>query len=99
MPGIAQHLYQQSADGRSLSLLRMWAGTLTLAQSNWHPRRGEPYAQREGRVESRGHLAGCWRSAMGHGRHQLPMSMTPTTSSVATYLKMFYLEGVEQHGP
>eukprot|EP00974_Lingulodinium_polyedra_P111876 10823182-Lingulodinium_polyedra.AAC.1 len=42
----------------------MYGGSLTLAQSNWHPRRGELYAQRETRRECRrdfGRLpALCW---------------------------------------
>ena len=53
-----------SSDGSRLNVLGMYGGSLTLPQSNWHPRRGELYAQRETRREARKHLgripAQCW---------------------------------------
>ena len=57
-------VYQMSPDGARLNALGMYGGSLTLPQSNWHPRRGEMYAQRETRREARKHLgrlpAECW---------------------------------------
>ncbi|CAK0832647.1 unnamed protein product [Prorocentrum cordatum] len=57
-------VYQLAADRRTLNVLAMYGGCLSLAQSNWHPRRGELYAQRETRREARkdfGRLpALCW---------------------------------------
>ena len=57
-------VYQSSPDGAKLNVLGMYGGSLTLPQSNWHPRRGELYAQRETRREARKHLgrlpAECW---------------------------------------
>ena len=57
-------VYQMSSDGSRLNVLGMYGGSLTLPQSNWHPRRGELYAQRETRREARKHLgripAQCW---------------------------------------
>ena len=42
----------------------VFAGTCSLSQSNWHPRRGELYAQRQVRIEARKELgripAICW---------------------------------------
>ena len=42
----------------------MYGCSLTLSQSNWHPRRGGLYVQRETRIEARKHLgptlAQCW---------------------------------------
>ncbi|CAK0840013.1 unnamed protein product, partial [Prorocentrum cordatum] len=46
-------VYQLAADRRTLNVLAMYGGCLSLAQSNWHPRRGELYAQRETRREAR----------------------------------------------
>ena len=34
-------VYQLAADRRTLNVLAMHGGCLSLAQSNWHPRRGE----------------------------------------------------------
>ena len=57
-------VYQLAADRRTLNVPAMYGGCLSLAQSNWHPRRGELYAQRETRREARkdfGRLpALCW---------------------------------------
>ena len=57
-------IYQLAPDRRTLNVLGMYGGCLTLAQSNWHPRRGELYAQRQTRREARrdrGRLpALCW---------------------------------------
>ncbi|CAK0865466.1 unnamed protein product, partial [Prorocentrum cordatum] len=57
-------VYQLAADRRTLNVLAMYGGCLSLAQSNWHPRRGELHAQRETRREARkdfGRLpALCW---------------------------------------
>ena len=42
----------------------MYCGSLSLTRSNWHPRRGELFAQREVRVAARRDLgripAQCW---------------------------------------
>ena len=43
---------EMSPDGARLNVLGMYGGCLTLSQSNWHPRRGELYAQRETRIEA-----------------------------------------------
>ena len=57
-------VYQLSPDNKTLNVSGMYGGSLSLAQSNWHPRRGELYAQRETRREARKHLgrlpAICW---------------------------------------
>ena len=57
-------VYQLSPNQKNLNVLGMYGGSLSLAQSNWHPRRGELYAQRETRREARKHLgrlpAICW---------------------------------------
>ena len=57
-------VYQLAADRRTLNILAMYGGCLSLAQSNWHPRRGELYAQREVRASARRDLgrlpAICW---------------------------------------
>ena len=57
-------MYQMSSDGAKFNVLGMYGDSLTLSRRNWHPRRGELYAQRETRREARKHLgripAECW---------------------------------------
>ena len=56
--------FQASADFRKLSVLGMYAGLATVAQSHWHPRRAALHAQKQVGKQSRRHLghlpALCW---------------------------------------
>ncbi|HIL57533.1 MAG TPA: hypothetical protein EYG39_06465, partial [Rhodothermales bacterium] len=57
-------VYQLSPDRSRLNVLGQYAGLLTQAQSHWHPRRSEAFAQRQVARARRSHLgripAFCW---------------------------------------